>query len=168
MPRDEEKGDNDEEFVGFAGVASFIANDKEHSSSVYRRYEKLAARNLLYLQAELRELEVQLDEFDREDARGEVEEIELAMDWQALRAQAEAKRDSSSKEARRKKVIYKLRAKIKEYRKSCSLKFSSVRSQRPFLSYLRNRGRRASKRANARTEKTFTTSLPCIQRLLPQ
>ena len=162
MPRDEEKGDNDDQLVGFAGVASFIASDKEHSASIYRRYEKLAARNLLYLQAELRELDLQLDAFDREDAQGKVEEIELAMDWQALRAQAEAKKDSRSREAQRKTLIYKLRAKIKEYRESNSQSSSNFMSQNGFLNSIHGRERRASKCADARAGKAFTTSPPCI------
>src|SRR5438876_1255966 len=73
-----------DELVGFAQVACFIARDKEHSSSVYRGYEKLAARNLLHMQSELRELEHRLDIFDRKDAQGGVDSFTSAMDWPLL------------------------------------------------------------------------------------
>ena len=116
MPSDEEKGSSAEELVGFAEVASFQAEDKEHSSSIYRRYERLAARNLLYLQAELRELELELEEFDRDDAQGDVEDMLAAMNWQDASDSPTEDHYPNVKEARRKQLILRLRAKIQEYR----------------------------------------------------
>lgn len=113
-----EKGNTVEELIGFAEVARFIADDKEHTSSIYRRYERLAARDLLYLQEELRTLELQLEEFDREDVQGGEDEIEAAVNWAVLQKGA---RTSNSKESHRQKVIRKLRIKIKEYRKLLQL-----------------------------------------------
>ena len=106
MPPDEEEANSSEQLIGFADVASFIAEDKEHSSSIYRRYEKLAARNLLYLQAELKELEVDLEGLDCEDARGGTAEMLAAMDWQGLR-DSPTNLNSDAKEERRKELILK-------------------------------------------------------------
>lgn len=41
---------------GFGSLASFIASDEDHSTSIYKRFDDLASRNLLYFQSELAEL----------------------------------------------------------------------------------------------------------------
>lgn len=42
---------------GYASLAAFIANDKVKSTAIYRRFDQLSARNLLYLQSELIDLQ---------------------------------------------------------------------------------------------------------------
>ena len=42
---------------GYPSLAADIANDPDRTSLVFRRFDKLAVRNLLYLQSELAELE---------------------------------------------------------------------------------------------------------------
>lgn len=49
---------------GFASVAAFIAKDADNTSTIYRRFNRLAARNLLYLQSRLQKLEAVQDEND--------------------------------------------------------------------------------------------------------
>jgi len=97
---------------GYPSLAAFIASDKEQSASVYRSYRRLTSRNLLYLEAELFELERQLDEFDEEDLRnGDLTAKQFARDWSTL---------STSDDPRcvkRRKLMRRTRAKIKEYRK---------------------------------------------------
>jgi hypothetical protein len=57
-PRDIEVGRrNARPLDGYPSLAEFIASDPDHTSLVFRRFDKLAARNLLYLQSELAELE---------------------------------------------------------------------------------------------------------------
>lgn len=53
--------------TGFPSFADFIAADA--GAAIYRKYERLSARNLLYLQSELHELERQLEELDAEDVK---------------------------------------------------------------------------------------------------
>ena len=53
---------------GYPTFAEFIAKDKD--AAIYRRFENLRARNLLYLQDELHELERKLEELDEKDAKG--------------------------------------------------------------------------------------------------
>jgi hypothetical protein len=50
---------------GFPSFAEFIAKDSD--AAIYRKYEHLSARNLLYLQSELHELEGQLQGLDLQD-----------------------------------------------------------------------------------------------------
>jgi hypothetical protein len=40
----------------------------ERSTAIFKRFDRLAARNLLYIQSELAELQAKLDEFDRQDS----------------------------------------------------------------------------------------------------
>lgn len=53
--------------TGFPSFADFIATDAD--AAIYRKYERLSARNLLYLQSALHELEGKLEELDAEDVK---------------------------------------------------------------------------------------------------
>ena len=57
--------DETEYLPGFADFSHFIASD--HSLSIYRKFAVLGARNLLYLQDEICELEERLDALDQGD-----------------------------------------------------------------------------------------------------
>lgn len=52
---------------GFPSVAAKIAKDKDKTTNIFRRFDRLAARNLLYLQSRLQKLESELDRYDAED-----------------------------------------------------------------------------------------------------
>lgn len=52
---------------GYPSFAEFIAKDKD--AAIYRCFENLSARSLLYQQSELHELEQKLEDLDREDAK---------------------------------------------------------------------------------------------------
>ncbi|KAG4436820.1 hypothetical protein IFR05_007710 [Cadophora sp. M221] len=56
-----------ENLEGFADFAAYIGSDRD--LALFRRFDTLGARNLLYLQAELLALEEQLQEYDEEDRR---------------------------------------------------------------------------------------------------
>jgi hypothetical protein len=51
---------------GYPQYAAFIATDPDGSTTVYRRFDRLAARNLLYLESELADLEVKQNQLDAE------------------------------------------------------------------------------------------------------
>ena len=108
MPADVEK----RPFVeGYASLADFIVSDADRSGVIYRRFDRLAARNLLYLQTELVELEVRKDSLDAEDAARPADAS--AKDWALLCHQAEEGQDERAKE--RVDIAKKLRVKLKEY-----------------------------------------------------
>src|SRR5271154_1371889 len=75
---------------GYASLANFIASDADHSSVIFKRFDRLSARNLLYMQSELAELQAQQDEYDRDDAKASRETQswqlikESARDWKAF------------------------------------------------------------------------------------
>ncbi len=95
---------------GYPSLAAFIASDKDHSTSIYRSYHRLTSRNLLYLEAELFELERQQDELDDKDFKGDLKAKEYVRDWEMLSS------DDDSRCIERRKLLIRVRAKIKEYR----------------------------------------------------
>lgn len=52
--------------VGYPRFAAFIANDEDKSTTIFRRFKRLSARNLLCMESELADLEAEQDRFDIE------------------------------------------------------------------------------------------------------
>ena len=99
---------------GFASVAAFIARDQDNTSTIYRRFDRLAARNLLYLQAKLQKLETIQDELDQESLRSPDEDsTRAATSWEEFEALAK------TRETERKlmEVAEEIEVAIKKYRK---------------------------------------------------
>lgn len=104
---------------GFPKLADFIARDNDQSSSVYRCYTRLTARNLLYLEAEMFELERKQTELDEEDFKGDLTAKNYSRNWTVL---------SSSDDPRcieRRKLLAASKDKIKEYREFPAPRFIS-------------------------------------------
>jgi hypothetical protein len=111
--------DENEYLRGYADFSHFIASD--YSLSVYRKFAVLGARNILYLQAELQLLELQLGELDDEDKKtigwsrdsNEALEIEkAARSWEDLNRLAT---EGDEEKARKLAMICKIRKLMKEY-----------------------------------------------------
>ena len=98
---------------GFADVARWIALDSDNETFIYRKFDELAARNLLYQQSELLVLEKQLNNQDKNDANSEDMDLKDAIrTWETL-----TQRCDTCDEARvRMDLIVMIRAKLKEYR----------------------------------------------------
>src|SRR5277367_11613 len=66
---------------GYPSLAEFITKDQD--AAIYRKFERLSARSLLYLQSELHDLEGQLQQLDHDDAKdiGNVEAQKAAREW---------------------------------------------------------------------------------------
>lgn len=58
---------NEDYIDGYPALTDCIASDKDGTTAIYKKFNRLGARNLLLLQSELAELQAQLDVFDRED-----------------------------------------------------------------------------------------------------
>ena len=95
---------------GYPTFAEFIAKDKD--AAIYRRFENLSARNLLYLQSELHELERKLEELDEKDAK----DIDNEDAQQAARLWTYFDKDPSDQGLARRTLQAEIKAKIKEYR----------------------------------------------------
>lgn len=115
MDRDVELGSVKPEYLnGFPYLSNFIATDEDNSTSIYHRFDRLGARNILYLQSELTDLEARQRKFDEEDGKGSRDDKLCAWDW------AEFKRLSSSqgRQKDRMQLVVDIRKTIKEYSKS--------------------------------------------------
>lgn len=123
MARDFEKeAQPKNHLIGFPSLASFMVKNTDHSTLIYNRFDGLSARNILYLQSELAELQGQQDEFDREDFWDiETNGKEFARNWKEFE---NASQEEGSKPQRRMALVKKIREKIKEYSEST---YSSLR-----------------------------------------
>ena len=103
---------------GFHSLSALLASDPD--LQVYRRFDSLASRNLLYLQAEILDLEACLEELDAADLEvanaeeSEWMEVKLsARCWEAFVEKAES---GEEREAKRMRLIRQIRERLAEYR----------------------------------------------------
>ena len=80
---------------GFPRVAEKLASDPDKTTTIFRRFDRLSARNLIYLEAELAELEEQQDISDEADANSRSAEVrECHAEWSTFERSATG-RDSN-------------------------------------------------------------------------
>jgi hypothetical protein len=96
-------------YQGYGRLASFLAEDKDRSTSVYRGFHRVTTRNLLYLESELVELEARQDALDDLD-RDDLENLASVASWEVL--------SKSTREIDRDKLnlIREIRRVTQEYR----------------------------------------------------
>jgi hypothetical protein len=112
---------------GFALVASKIASDIDKTTTIYRRFDELSARNLLFYQAELAELEEQQREYDEVDRNNkDPAAIESQRDWNQFVCQASDDEGGSvqKREKEKMKLAMKIRDKLEKYRNTHRITFS--------------------------------------------
>ena len=95
---------------GYPSFAHFIARDAD--AAIYRKYAHLSARNLLYLQSELHELEQRLQRLDEEDAK----HIDDERAQKAARYWKHYSDPDNARACQHKILQEKIRLKLKEYR----------------------------------------------------
>ena len=107
---------------GFSRVAAKIAHDIDKTTTIYRRFDQLSARNLLYLQAEIAELESLMRGYDYDDlkARDSVA-LESHTDWRSFERYGTQTDHEGNfiypREAKRMRAVLEIREKLKIYRK---------------------------------------------------
>ena len=98
---------------GFSSVAAFIAKDLDNTSTIYRRFDRLAARNLLYLQSRLQKLEAQQDLLDNENLLSEsIEASRAASSWEDFEVLA----NTSEREKKRMEIAKRIERTMRAYR----------------------------------------------------
>ncbi|KAL2834362.1 hypothetical protein BDW59DRAFT_178782 [Aspergillus cavernicola] len=114
---------------GFANIARWIALDRDSETSIYRRFNQLSARNLLYLQCELLALEKKLERLDQNDLDSDDMGLkDEARTWETFMERYE----NGNQEAKlRKELIADLRARMKEYHEALLLQSEIVKLKRP-------------------------------------
>jgi hypothetical protein len=70
---------------GYPSLASWIAQDPDNETLIFRRFSRLAARNVLSLQAQLTVLEHEIDQLDEEARRSsDFEARQSLRRWETL------------------------------------------------------------------------------------
>ncbi|KAH0541718.1 hypothetical protein FGG08_003810 [Glutinoglossum americanum] len=145
MAQDIEHGRNRTHYIsGYPSLAAFIASDNDKSTAIFRRFDRLSARNLLYLQSELAELEARQDEFDGEDGKdNDMEAKQCARSWTHFKKKSE--KLNNEREKKRMDLVKEIREKIKEYREAILLESTllslpppSARTLEAFRSHFHN------------------------------
>ena len=131
MSTDEEKAKIKVHYIsGFGSLSALIANGIDHGTAVYKRFDKLAARDLLYYESQILELEALQEQYDREDAQDVKQDDELASQirnssrqWKSFEAAGDGQDDG--RWSNRMKLAMEIRSILKSYRTLCqSCKFA--------------------------------------------
>ncbi|KAI1282655.1 hypothetical protein F5Y07DRAFT_194321 [Xylaria sp. FL0933] len=129
--------------AGYTQWASWIASDSDSEPFIFRKFDELAALNLLYLQSEMLSIEAQLRRLDQEDVRQpDIDSINATRQWEVLVAQCAPPEFSDSESAnteskacvrarKRMELILRLRTKIKEYHEALLLQSKVAQLQAP-------------------------------------
>jgi len=97
---------------GYPSFAEFLASDPDKTTVVFRRFDRLSARNLLHMQSELCELEARQDALDERDRKGSTEDKQFARNWE------EARKNLTGRQTERVALALDIRNKLKEYSQS--------------------------------------------------
>ncbi|KAG9880103.1 hypothetical protein KCV05_g19983, partial [Aureobasidium melanogenum] len=137
---------------GYRLFSDFISSDPLRSTTIFRRFDRLAMRNLLYLESELAALESEVERLDMDLIPETM--INHLGDWTILKAEAEyAEEDTSDEniseeEARkqelmiaRMRLIKKIRVKVKEYHEALKLMTEILALERPEHDDIETNGR---------------------------
>ncbi|ELQ37832.1 hypothetical protein OOU_Y34scaffold00574g4 [Pyricularia oryzae Y34] len=106
--------------VGFQAVSRWIAADDDGEAFVFRKFDRLAARNLLYLQARMLALEERINKID--GAAGSMDMLQVLRNWEMLVAKSEDSKVHIEAREKMKKQIdlhEELQKTIKEYPDAC-------------------------------------------------
>ncbi|KAI8937238.1 hypothetical protein NX059_006447 [Plenodomus lindquistii] len=111
---------------GFPSLAAFISSDRDGTTLIYKRFDELAARNLIYLQSELAELQAKQRAFDEEDLTAQLFTKQCARNFADFERAVQA---DDSKQKERWKLMMEIRERLKEYREA--LLFESTMASLP-------------------------------------
>ena len=101
--------------LGFAALSSLMASDGDQELLIFRKFDEISARNLLYMQCELLSIEERLKKCDNKlSSSGDMDLEEAAETWEVMVKQA---RDGRAEAQEMMELIKELRLKTKEYRK---------------------------------------------------
>ena len=116
---------------GLPAVAAFIARDPDQETFVFRKFKRLTARALLHLQAELIDLEHQLDALDREAVNSFDEKLLMSMrDWEEMKMNAGAP-DRADIEGKRKRLYNDIEALLRRYHELLVLESGVAKLESP-------------------------------------
>ncbi|MCJ1382292.1 hypothetical protein MMC17_005405 [Xylographa soralifera] len=115
---------------GFPTVAHFITQDQDNTSTIYRRFDSLSARSLLYLQSYLQRLEADQTTLDDEVLKTyDRDSKDAASSWEAFEDFA---RDGlHDLEKRRMELAKEIKTALREYHEALLRNSDVLKLQRP-------------------------------------
>ena len=106
--------------TGFSEVAAFIAKDADSTTTIYRRFDRLSAKNLLYLQSRLQKLEALDYAIDNEDILNITKDaVKSSSSWEDLEKLAL----TDKRERKRLDLAKQIEETIKAYRELFEISF---------------------------------------------
>jgi hypothetical protein len=140
---------------GYPSLAAIIASDS--GAAIYRRFDRLSARTLLYMQSELSELESELETLERADLHNlEDGANEPHRDWNLFKAKAED--PDNEKWRQRMALVKEIQEKLKIYRGYTIRVFLSVSTRHPTDPLLTSRRSLSAQLHAALCQTTFEAS----------
>ncbi|CAG9975056.1 unnamed protein product [Clonostachys byssicola] len=118
---------------GYPALANWIAADPDSETFIFRKFNRLAARNLLYLQSELCTLEGSLEKLDSQIGKDRSLKMSARM-WEMLVEKAE---DNNRPEWEWMELRRDIKDKLKEYHEALILQSSIANLSTPRASVLR-------------------------------
>jgi hypothetical protein len=112
---------------GYPSLAAFISSDRDRTTLIFKRFDELAARNLLYLQSDLAELQAKQRAFDEQDINADLATKQCARNYSEFETAASQGRSPKQKE--RMDTVRQIRSTLKEYREA--LLFESTLASLP-------------------------------------
>jgi hypothetical protein len=110
---------------GYPSLAAWIARDPDNETYVFRKFDRLSARNLLKLQYDMIELEVKIDSMDEEMLSTGQNIPKEMRSWKAYERHAQ---ELTPLEKLKNELEEELKCKIKEYRESLRIRTNLPRS----------------------------------------
>ncbi|KAI1071462.1 hypothetical protein LB507_005295 [Fusarium sp. FIESC RH6] len=105
--------------LGFAAWSSLMASDDEQELLIFRKFNEISTRNLLYLQCELLSLEERMKRCDRKlSTAGDMDLEEAAETWEVM---VERAKDGRQEAQEMMELVKELRVKMKEYHEALDL-----------------------------------------------
>ncbi|KAI0154291.1 hypothetical protein GGR57DRAFT_466580 [Xylariaceae sp. FL1272] len=121
---------------GFPRVANKIASDPDKTGTIYRRFDRLASRALLLMEAEIADLEAIQDKYDEEDRlRGDRLSGECRSKWRTFKNQANGTDSSGERvnpsEAKRMELFKIINEKLEKYYDALARHQALLNSEKP-------------------------------------
>lgn len=98
---------------GYPSASVFIASDPDQSFAIYLAFHRLSTRNLLYLEAELFELQKQQDDLDIVDVRDAKTDPDILQNFRSWKMITTS---SDTRQVKRVELIHRIRVVLKDYR----------------------------------------------------
>ncbi|KAH8646767.1 hypothetical protein BX600DRAFT_518792 [Xylariales sp. PMI_506] len=122
----------DDDKEGFAAAAAWMASDADNEALIYRKFDDLGSRNLLYLQCEVLLLQKRLAAIDKDFARfdADITLKDAARRWEKL-VELGTGSNPNPKAKEYMGLVLELRVKIKEYHEGLILQSQIANLGRP-------------------------------------